>query len=261
MTHLLFLLRSADEQGQLQHGRYLLDWRNGLRAFQSLNHEAVFFRGSERAEERYSAVARLRGLRGLEDGSAFWLEIEGLYGIEPLPIEPRIDDQLIELTDDEFAALVMQTDTAVSYSRERNQTTYLAPVEIEPEPLPPPLSMETLAAVVASARRQVNFTCMLTGRVLPPDELRVAVIRPVASGGTLHVNNCLVLSPDADAAFNARQFTVRSDFSIVVDAQKISPALWSAINPTGRLLVPDNHAAPPHPDNLAYHNRAFLGLL
>jgi hypothetical protein len=132
-------------------------------------------------------------------------------------------------------------------------------------PALPPL--ETFAALDRAVKRNYGHICALTGlseagqaryRV---EDLQLAPIRPLPEDGPVHVTNCLVLAPAAAEAFAARHLTVAGDLSVIVDVSRIDPDLLEAINPIGRLAVPEDESLRPDPRHLAWHRRRFFSSL
>ena len=115
-----------------------------------------------------------------------------------------------------------------------------------------------VAAVLETLRRETGNVCALTGAPLPPDAIPTAIRWEGAD--RLHVNNLLLLAPFAVAAFREGHFTIRDDFSIIVDFSRIDPELLETINPNGKLRVPNNPALRPAPENLAWHRRHIFRL-
>jgi hypothetical protein len=116
----------------------------------------------------------------------------------------------------------------------------------------------TTGAVLATLRRETDNRCALTGAPLAADALPVAI--RWAGPERLHLNNLLLLSPAAETAFREGHFTVRDDFSLIVDVRRIDPELLERLNPDGRLYVPDNPLLQPSATNLAWHRRWVFGL-
>jgi len=113
-------------------------------------------------------------------------------------------------------------------------------------------------AVIATLRRETGNRCAATGLPLPPDALPVAI--RWEGPERLHLNNLLLLSPAAEAAFRQGHFTARDDFSLIVDLRRIDPELLEQLDPGGRLHVPDNSMLRPSAANLAWHRRWVFGL-
>jgi hypothetical protein len=116
----------------------------------------------------------------------------------------------------------------------------------------------TTGAVLATLRREVGNRCAATGMALALDALPVAI--RWEGPARLHLNNLLLLSPDAETAFRQGHFTARDDFSLLVDFRRIDPELAERLNPDGRLRVPDNPLLQPSAANLAWHRRWVFGL-
>lgn len=116
----------------------------------------------------------------------------------------------------------------------------------------------TTGAVLAALRRETGNRCALTGVPLAADALPVAI--RWAGPERLHLNNLLLLSPAAETAFRQGHFTVRDDFSLIVDFRRIEPELIERLNPDGSLHVPDNPLLRPSAANLAWHRRWIFGL-
>jgi hypothetical protein len=116
----------------------------------------------------------------------------------------------------------------------------------------------TAGAVLATLRRETGNRCAVTGMPLAPDALPVAI--RWEGPERLHLNNLLLLSPDAETAFRQGHFTARGDCSLIVDFRRIYPELMERLNPDGCLHVPGNPLLRPSAANLAWHRRWVFGL-
>lgn len=112
-------------------------------------------------------------------------------------------------------------------------------------------------AVVKTLRHEVRGRCAITGAAVARGRSPV-VINPKGAETGLHVNNLLLLSPAAEAAFKAGHISARDDFSLLVDTARIDPELL--VRPEGRLLVPANPALQPTAENLGWHRREVFRL-
>jgi hypothetical protein len=122
-----------------------------------------------------------------------------------------------------------------------------------------PADLARFREVAHTLWAETGGRCALTGALLAADIMPV-VICPMGADKGLHVNNLLLLSPEAEAAFQAGHFSARDDFSLLFDAAKIDPELQDRSNPIGRLFVATNPALCPAPENLAWHRRFIFGL-
>jgi len=140
-----------------------------------------------------------------------------------------------------------------------------AAVFVHDAPALPPL--ETFAALGRAVKRNYGNNCALTGlseagqAAYAAEDLQVVPIRPLAEDGPVHVTNCLVLAPAAAEAFAAGHLTIAGDFRVIVDAARIDPELLDALNPLGRLAVPEDESLRPDRRHLAWHRRRFFSLL
>ncbi|KKB11828.1 hypothetical protein VE25_10685 [Devosia geojensis] len=132
-------------------------------------------------------------------------------------------------------------------------------------PALPPL--ETFAALGQAVKRNYGHICALTGLSEAgrarhrAEDLQITPIRPLSEDGPVHVTNCLVLTPPAAEAFEAGHLAVAGDFRVIVDVHRIDPDLLEAINPLGRLAVPQDESLRPDRRHLAWHRRRFFSLL
>jgi hypothetical protein len=255
VNRLLIFLESEDARRKLEAGFCTIARDGATRVLQALGEEAMFLGNGPLPSAPYAAAGRLMTLRPDTDNSLLLrLDVAGLTWFAAPPIQPISDGNAVaEVTEQQFE------DMRLAASRPTGGVSGLAE-RIMQTPYAPPAGQDLLRSVVETVKREYGFTCGLIGKKLAPEELRVAVIRPKPLGGSFHVNNCLALCPEADAAFAAGHFTVRDNGRIIVDKFRIDPALLAAINGTGRLLWPDNPALRPTPDNLDYHRRFVFGL-
>jgi hypothetical protein len=189
-------------------------------------------------------IARFAAGRRLGSASAF---ANHLHAPSPLRL----------ISDEDYSAILAAAESgafAQPESTPRGEMTDL-PVGFshiaDPDQPPIPAVLETL-------RRETGNLCALTGGPLMPDALPTAIRWEGAN--RLHVNNLLLFSPLAEAAFRAGHFTVRDDLSIILDFSRIDPELLEMINPSGRLRAPQNPALQPAPENLAWHRRHIFRL-
>lgn len=130
------------------------------------------------------------------------------------------------------------------------------PFEAEPELKP---TLETLRSLYASVLAGYGYTCAMTGRrYAPPQELlhedlQLVPIRPLSSGGALHVSNFLCLETDAANAFRAGHLAIGPALQLLADLSVVDPELLERLNPIGRLSLPHADVAQPDPLALAYH--------
>ena len=133
------------------------------------------------------------------------------------------------------------------------------------EPVAPP-SIDTLRQLYTSVLANYGYACAMTGAQFAPppdfmhDELQLAAIRPLTSGGMLHVSNFLCLETAAADAFRQGHISVGKSYGLIVDLSRIDPELLERINPLGRLRLPASEIARPDEAALAYHrHNVFLG--
>ena len=133
------------------------------------------------------------------------------------------------------------------------------------EPAEPP-SIDVLRQLYTSELAKYGYACANTGAqfAAPPDfmhdQLQLAAIRPLASGGALHVSNFLCLETAAADAFRQGHVSVGKSLGLIVDLSRIDPELLERINPLGRLRLPESEIARPDAAALAYHrHNVFLG--
>ena len=123
--------------------------------------------------------------------------------------------------------------------------------------------LDNYAALYQSVLAHYRFRCAMTtteGTAEHPNGgLEVCAIRPRDAGGELRVGNFLCLSKAADRAFMAGHLTVGRGYEIIVDLSRVDPELLEALNPSGKLALPEDPKAAPDPEALAFHrSRVFL---
>lgn len=101
--------------------------------------------------------------------------------------------------------------------------------------------------------------CALTGSFVGPFE--PASIKPRKAGGELHAANILPLVDAAWRAFLNLDLTIGPNYEIIVDASRIDPELAEQLNPSGRLIVPDEPLRQPDAQSLAWHRAQFFARL
>jgi hypothetical protein len=106
----------------------------------------------------------------------------------------------------------------------------------------------------ARARSAANGICAFTGERIGAT-LQLEIIWPKGTAAGFEADNVLPLSQQALDAFHNGHFSARDDLTILLDAAAIDPGLLARINRTGRLVVPEDPAFHPAPENLAYHRR------
>lgn len=128
----------------------------------------------------------------------------------------------------------------------------------EVEPVVPP-SIETLRQLYASVLADYGYACAMTGAQFGPpqdflhEDLQLAAIRPLPSGGALHVSNFLCLQTTAAEAFRQGHIGVGPSYQLIADLSRIDPELLEQINPSGRLRLPVSEIARPDAAALAFH--------
>ena len=202
----------------------------------------------------YFGVARLaavRMARGADTRMATFDQLRMFANLPPHPAGVTALTRLQFLDDAEFDAIMrMGEPTAVPLVAREPERGYLGP----------PLDTAIVSAVLDSLRREVRQRCAFTGEQVQSSASEIAVIWPKGVRLGLHLNNFLLLVPDAYAAFRAGHFTARDDGTILIDG-RIDRGLLARMNPTGRLVLPDNPALRPAPDNLDYHRRIVFRLV
>jgi hypothetical protein len=126
---------------------------------------------------------------------------------------------------------------------------------------------DTLAGFRANPPRpQLDETAVaLIGGVKPPErcaftgeKLRAGtgwtVVSPRRAAAGL-AENILAFSAAAQDAFLDGHFSARDDLTILVDMTRMEPSLFRRMNPTKRLLVPDDSKFRPSASSLADHRR------
>ena len=133
----------------------------------------------------------------------------------------------------------------------------------EAEALGPP-SIETLRQLYTSVLANYEHRCALSGASFPPpadflhDDLQVAAIRPLHSGGKMHVSNFLCLQNDMAEVFRLGHITIGRDFEIIVDVSRTGGDLVKRLNPMGRLHLPKTDIAMPDSDSVMFHRRTIF---
>jgi predicted restriction endonuclease len=131
-------------------------------------------------------------------------------------------------------------------------------VPFEPE-LTSSNTVDTLRGLYSSVLADYEYTCAMTGvnfgvpQEFLHDALAIAPIRPLDSGGKLHVSNFLCLENRAAHAFRAGHISVGPRLQLLVDLSRIDPELLESLNPIGRLNTPRVDVAMPDAEALAYH--------
>lgn len=131
------------------------------------------------------------------------------------------------------------------------------PFEGEPEAP----ALETLRSLYTGVLSNYGYACAMTGaRFSSPaeflhDRLEIAAIRPLASGGSLHVSNFLCLERATADAFRMGHIAVGPRFELIADLSRIDPELLERLNPLGTLILPHPEIAQPDLLALDYHRQ------
>jgi hypothetical protein len=131
-----------------------------------------------------------------------------------------------------------------------------APYESEPEQS---TSLDTLRSLYSTVLANYEHRCAMTGVHYPPsgaflhESLEIAPIRPLPSGGLLHVSNFLCLERRVVEAFRLGHIAVGPRLELVVDLSRFDPELLERLNPLGRLGLPKASVGQPDPAALAFH--------
>jgi len=215
----------------------------------------VAFRLMERAGD-YAAAARLAATQPDDEtivarfDAFIWLDDQTAYW-------PRGSDEpaIGVVGDAAFEALVHLKSVAALLAADEAGARFVG-IDDEAE------TVETFVVIADTVLREASFRCAATGVALSraPEGPQVFVLRPRAVGGLAHVNNCLVLSPPAFAAFEQGHLAARDDFGLLADLRLIDPGLLETLHPSGRLIVSENTALQPSAENLGYHRRQVFGL-
>jgi putative restriction endonuclease len=100
-------------------------------------------------------------------------------------------------------------------------------------------------------------TCAITGLQIINGggraEVQAAHIQPVAEAGSDSVRNGLALSGTVHWMFDRGLVAVDTDYSIRVAGTGVPEPIRRLINPTGKILLPSDDRAWPHPHYLEYH--------
>lgn len=104
-----------------------------------------------------------------------------------------------------------------------------------------------------------NQTCAMTGLQIinggGRPEAQAAHIQPVARAGDDSVRNGIALSSTFHWMFDRGLISVDSDYRVLIASTGVPDAIRRLINPSGRLVVPKEQQARPHPHYLNFHQQ------
>jgi putative restriction endonuclease len=83
--------------------------------------------------------------------------------------------------------------------------------------------------------------------------VQAAHIRPVAREGSDSVRNGMALSSTLHWMFDRGLISVGAEYDILVAKKGVPEPIQRLINPTGRVLLPDDRRQWPHQHYLNYH--------
>lgn len=115
-------------------------------------------------------------------------------------------------------------------------------------------------------REAYDYRCAISGLRLRNGggrpEVQAAHIRAVEKQGSDSVRNGLALSGTLHWMFDRGLVSVAEDYSILVSRNKVPAEVADRlITPHGRLFLPGNQRAWPHPENLRWHRENVFGQL
>lgn len=100
-------------------------------------------------------------------------------------------------------------------------------------------------------------TCAMTGLQIinggGRSEVQAAHIMPVASNGPDTVRNGIALCQTVHWMFDRGLLSVDDDYTVLKAKGKIPPPVERLLEPTGKLIVPQNEIYMPHPHYLKFH--------
>jgi len=120
------------------------------------------------------------------------------------------------------------------------------------------------AAFAKHVKDVYDQTCAMTGLKIinggGRSEVQAAHIMPVASNGPDSVRNGVALCQTVHWMFDRGLLSLDDDFTILKAKGKIPSAVERLLNPTGKIIVPDNAINLPHPHYLKFHReQVFKG--
>lgn len=246
MARLAFAIEGSIDIWELRYG-YSVEPAIAQAMYPYIGQTVLIYRIAE-MQGGYFGLARLLSITALRGSDQPVVAFEGIEMFAAPPDYPFGVTTLSRvqlLDDDEFEAI-----------RRNGSPVPLAPGMAEQRSQPFIFDRPDLdaAGFMARARQAARGICAFTGEDMG-DALEMEFIWPKGLGVGLQTDNVLLLSPAAVDAFHLGHFSARDDLSILVDAAALDRALLARINPTGRLVVPDDPAFSPGPENLAYHRR------
>jgi len=113
------------------------------------------------------------------------------------------------------------------------------------------------AAFTKSVQKVYSRTCAMTGLKLINGggrcEIEAAHIRPVADDGPDSVRNGIALSRTVHWMFDRGILSIDDDGTILQARKLVPDPVRRLLNPEGRILLPSDRIAAPHPAFLRYH--------
>jgi hypothetical protein len=168
--------------------------------------------------------------------------------IAPHPANVTQISRLQMLDDAEFEAIVAHgqaVELPLELAEPGVAFTYEAPALAEVE------------AVTRAFRVATRGICAVTGEATDPADPPF-VLWGRGAGLSLDPTNLLTLSPLAFAAFEDGAMSAAAGLSILVDLARTDAGLLERINPTRRLIVPDDPRFRPAADSLAFHRDSIF---
>ncbi|HVW92155.1 MAG TPA: hypothetical protein VHB74_06060 [Devosia sp.] len=246
MARLAFAIEGSIDIWELRYG-YSVEAAIAQAMYPFIGQTVLIYRIAE-MQGGYFGLARLlsiTALRGSDRPIVVFEDVEMFSAPPDYPFGVTTLSRVQLLDDDEFDAI-----------RRNGGPVPLAPGLAEQRGQPFIFERPDLdaTAFMARARQAARGICALTGEAAG-EALEVEFIWPKGLGAGLEADNVLLLSPSAVQAFHLGHFSARDDLSILVDVAALDRDLLVRINPTGRLIVPDDPAFSPAAENLAYHRR------
>jgi hypothetical protein len=246
MARLAFAIDSSIDIGELAYG-YGVDPALALVMAAHLGKDVLVYRIAE-MQGGYFGIARLSSISDLVGTNLHTVvfdDIRMFLAEIPYPVGVTTLTRLQLLDAAEFEAIVgtgMPVPVPAGMMEPRQPFRYDAP------------TVRDVGGMMARAREAAHGICALTGEVVGA-ALQLAVIWPKGMHAGLTADNFLPLSPAACVAFESGHLSARDDLGVLVDMSQIDRRLVERINRSGRLIVSDDPAMRPAPENLAYHRR------
>ena len=124
--------------------------------------------------------------------------------------------------------------------------------------------MDVRFAIYRQVLERWDYRCAVTGERFPGatplhEELEVAMIRPQALGGPLHVRNYLPMVTEAAELWLHGNMTVTDSLLLSFVFDRVDPNLLRRIPSGFRLIVPTDPELRPDPAHLAFHRQHVFG--